>query len=293
MSRRSNGFVTPPAVTQLPYFDAILAACRENESDVIRAFGRNVHWGYWKDPAKATGTVDDFVLASDAMTQKVCDAAGIRDGMSVLDAGCGFGGTIASIDARFSNMKLAGINIDARQIERARAEVKPKPGNTIEFVVGDACTLPFADESFDVVTAVECIFHFPSRVRFLREARRVLKPGGTIMVSEYVAPGRTYGLLGLAGLPNLRTIQGFYGDDIPIPPSWYRAYALRAGLTQPEVIDVSENVLPTFPVVEGLIPKFPIGAAGQESAYRATKLIAMLSRRRWMRYQIFTFKARR
>ncbi len=276
---------------QLPYFDAILAACRHDETDVIRSFGDNVHWGYWDDPTAADGSVDDFVLASDAMTRKVCAAAGIRDGLTVLDAGCGFGGTVASINARFERMTLTGLNIDPRQIARARHNVAARPGNTIDFVVEDACQLPFADRSFDVVMAVECIFHFPSRLRFLREARRVLRPGGALMVSEFVAPARTFARLVLAGLPNLRTIQGFYGDDIPIPPSSYQVLARLARLGLPTVLDISRNVLPTFPVVLDLVDKFPIGERGQRSARFATELIARMSERGWMRYQVFTFRA--
>ena len=277
---------------QLPYFDAILDACQKNESDVIRTFGQNVHWGYWENPESATGSVDDFVRASDAMTRKVCDAAGIRDGMAVLDAGCGFGGTVANLDSRFSGMKLTGLNIDRRQIERARGEVKARAENTIAFVVGDACELPFADASFDVVLAVECILYFPSRMRFLREASRVLKPGGTLIVSEYVAPVRTYPLMALAGVPNLRTIKRFYGDTIPIPPSWYRAFARRAGFSAPEVVDVSRKVLPTFPFLLSLLPRFPLDPTAQDAAIRATRLIARMSERGWIRYQVLTFRIR-
>src|SRR5438034_5931485 len=52
------------------------------------------------------------------------------------------------------------------------------PYTTLFRSEADACALPFPDASFDRVLAVECIFHFPSRLRFLKEAARVLKPGG-------------------------------------------------------------------------------------------------------------------
>ena len=49
----------------------------------------------------------------------MCDVAEIRDGMRIIDVGCGFGGTIASLNERFSELELVGVNIDSRQLERA------------------------------------------------------------------------------------------------------------------------------------------------------------------------------
>ncbi len=83
-------------------------------------------------------------------------------------------------------MDLTGLNIDARQLAAAEAQTKPANGNKIGWVEADACRLPFEDNSFDRVLAVECIFHFPSREKFLAEAARVLKPGGYLAVSDFV-----------------------------------------------------------------------------------------------------------
>lgn len=275
---------------ELPYFDAILEACRRDAVDVARAWGRNTHWGYWADPTTANGSVDDFVAASEAMTRLVCDVAGVRDGMSVLDVGCGFGGVVASLNDRFQDLKLTGLNIDPRQIARAQREVTPRGTNSIQFVVGDACALALPDASFDVVLAVECIFHFPSRVRFMREARRVLKPGGVLMISEYVAQVLTLPLLAACGLANLRTIEAFYGKDTPIPPACYDLFAWRTGFERPVVADISANVLPTFPFLIDLLPRFPLDGAALEGAIHATRVIGEMSARRWMRYQVFTFR---
>ncbi len=92
------------------------------------------------------------------------------DGARILDVGCGFGGTIDHLDERLDGCELVGLNIDRRQLARARALVTPRRDNTVDFVAGDACRLPFADASFDFLSAVECAFHFPSRKQFFREA---------------------------------------------------------------------------------------------------------------------------
>ena len=155
---------------QLPYFDTLLSQLDDGAGDIAVAFGQHVHWGYWANPRRATGTASDYAAAAERMTAEICEAAAIRGDQSVLDVGCGFGGTIASIDQRFRGMRLSG----------------PHDGNQVEFVEGTASRLPFADASFDVVLAVEAIFHFPDRPQFFAEAHRVLKPGGKMVVSDFV-----------------------------------------------------------------------------------------------------------
>jgi ubiquinone/menaquinone biosynthesis C-methylase UbiE len=79
------------------------------------------------------------------MTHRVTEAGRVRDGMRVLDCGCGFGGTIASPNERFSGLDLVGLNIDARQLEVAERKVEAAPGNSVSFLQGDACELPVED----------------------------------------------------------------------------------------------------------------------------------------------------
>lgn len=159
-------------VIDLPYFDLLL---EHRAEPAARVFERYVHWGYWANPASATRDLGEFAAAMERLNTEIVDAARPADGQAVLDAGCGFGGTLASLQRRFKSTDLTGVNIDPRQLKLARLQV-PGP----RFIEGDACALPLPDASFDRVLAVECIFHFPSRAKFLREAARVLKPGGLL-----------------------------------------------------------------------------------------------------------------
>src|SRR5262249_32810414 len=136
---------------RLPFFDFLLDRFQAGDQDTLLAFGRHVHWGYWPDPLAADGSVADFADAAERLARHLCDAARVNDGSRVLDCGCGFGGTIASMNERFTQLSLVGLNVDARQLARARTEVRPTVSNRINFVRGDGCQLPFADASFDAV----------------------------------------------------------------------------------------------------------------------------------------------
>lgn len=165
-------------VIELPYFDILLEGRRRGEP-AARAFERFVHWGYWDEPARATLDLGEFDAAMERLNAEVLAGAALADGQAVLDAGCGFGGTLAGLARDLPRAALTGLNIDARQLEHAR-----RAAPAARFVEGDACAMPFPDASFDRVLAVECVFHFPSRLRFLKEAARVLRPGGRAALSE-------------------------------------------------------------------------------------------------------------
>jgi SAM-dependent methyltransferase len=97
---------------RLPYFDYLLAALKEGNEAVAKSFGRHVHWGYWEHPKQAALTTEDFAQASEELSRQVCLAGHIQNNQSVLDVGCGFGGTIAHINENYQGMNLVGINLD-------------------------------------------------------------------------------------------------------------------------------------------------------------------------------------
>jgi SAM-dependent methyltransferase len=271
----------------LPYFDQVLQRLEAGDPQLERCFGNHVHWGYWKDPHPSElSAIQEFPQAAEALTRLMLDQAHLQAGESVLDVGCGFGGTIDSLNQNWDGLALTGLNLDARQIERARQFVQPRAANTIEWIVADACALPLATDSLDVVLAVECIFHFPSRQAFLQEAQRVLRTGGRLVLSDFV-PCRPLAIL-LRVLQSLRGAPFSNGTYGPVDCRWdqrrYASQAKRHGLELRNDLDITVHTLPTYAVVRKLF-----AAMGAESAVRDTARIEQLSRWGWLRYRILTF----
>jgi SAM-dependent methyltransferase len=101
--------------------------------------------------------------------------AGRTRPLDVLDFGCGTGAFLEHL-ARFGTVSAVDGDPDAVRFchERGRSEVRH---------VGPTEPLPFADESFDLVTTLDVIEHIEDDVAALRELRRVMRPGGLLLVA--------------------------------------------------------------------------------------------------------------
>src|SRR5581483_11909615 len=100
-------------------------------------------------------------------------------GSRVLDVACGSGYGSALL-ARAA-AEVTGVDVAADAIAHARA--KYAHAANLQFREGDCVALPFADGSFDVVVSFETIEHIAAQERFLAELRRVLAPGGLLVLS--------------------------------------------------------------------------------------------------------------
>jgi ubiquinone/menaquinone biosynthesis C-methylase UbiE len=110
------------------------------------------------------------------------------EGKDVLEVGSGRGGG-ASYIARYLHPKsYTGLDICRPAIRFSKARYADQ-GN-LEFRVGNALSLPFANDSFDVVINVESAQHYGDMGRFLEEVHRVLRPGGHLLMACFEDPSK-------------------------------------------------------------------------------------------------------
>ena len=159
-------------VPALDYIPGLIAAYKAGHAR------DHVHLGYWPE-----GATYGWQAAQDAMTDLHLDALDLRDGTTLVDIGCGIGGSLRMANARLRDSKLIGVNIDPRQIAICRQQ-RGVGGNEVSWIQSDAGQVPLPDYCVDRILSLEAMFHFPERAMFIEEASRLLRPGGRLVCSD-------------------------------------------------------------------------------------------------------------
>jgi ubiquinone/menaquinone biosynthesis C-methylase UbiE len=214
-----------------------VAAFYDNVAAMEILFGESIHVGCWPEGEGELPLAD----AQRQLASRVAAAASAREGMRLLDVGCGTGGPARWL-ARTLGVSVRGVAISPNQVAAATARsLREGLGGRAVFQVTDAAALPFADGEFDAAIAIESIFHMPDKPGALREVCRVLRGGAALIIAEFAErePGALVAdsdaaasLLGLMDIPS--------GED-------YRQLLTAAGFDVKDIADISDQVMPTFP----------------------------------------------
>jgi SAM-dependent methyltransferase len=131
-----------------------------------------------------TDAVVDVHAARTAAREAAFLLPHLRPGMRLLDVGCGPGTITLGLAAAVAPGSSVGLDLEPGVLERGRREADARGVRNLRFEVGQAYALPFPDGSFDAVFAHTLLEHVDDPPRALREARRVLVPGGVLGVRD-------------------------------------------------------------------------------------------------------------
>jgi ubiquinone/menaquinone biosynthesis C-methylase UbiE len=168
----------------------------------------------------------------------------------VVDIGCGTGALSIPVAERLPKARVVGVDGDPEVLDLARS----KPGaEAVEWIEGLAGALPMKDGEADVVLTSLVLHHLPPATKreLLADARRVLRPGGRLIVADWAAP---QDVVASAGFVLLQMLDGFATTNdnrhglIP-------RLIVQAGFPEPRLLRRVRTALGTFDVLVTDVPR--------------------------------------
>ena len=150
---------------------------------VPQTTGRLIHWAKYYDLVVQIMTLG----RAGAIRRLTVDQAQIKPGDRILDVGCGTGAlTLLAQERAGSAGQALGIDPSPEMIDVARGKARRKH-SAVDFRAGVIEQLPFPDSSFDVVLSSLMMHHLPGdlKPKALAEVRRVIKPGGRLVIIDF------------------------------------------------------------------------------------------------------------
>lgn len=147
--------------------------------------GLAIHYGYWDETTKT------FRQSLQRFNEILSEKAEIKKSDKILDAGCGVGGGSIFLAKKFG-CRVTGITICKKQVKAAKINAENNNvADLVDFYEMDYMNTKFDDFSFDVVWALESVC-YSDKKRFIKEAFRILKKGGRLIIADGFASKSNY-----------------------------------------------------------------------------------------------------
>jgi tocopherol O-methyltransferase len=197
-----------------------------------------IHFGYFDE------TVRDHRESLVKINEVLAQYLGIARDDRVLDAGCGIGGSALWM-AEHAGCQVTGINITPYQVQMARSAARQRGlDDSVRFELADFTQTGLPSESFTVIWALESVVHAEHKEDFAAEARRLLAPGGRLMIAEYLVRDEPI----LTEEERIVMVPWLEGWAMPnlFGERQYREVLAAAGFDGIRVVDISKQVEPSL-----------------------------------------------
>lgn len=202
--------------------------------------GEDFHFGYFRTETES------LEVATANLTTLMAETGSIGPDMSILDVGCGIGNPACVLAERYG-CRVTGISTSGSGVEEAHRRAQKRGcSDRVSFSVADGMDNGFPDATFDRVWVLEASHLMPQKDALLAECARVLRPGGRVVLCDVIL-GRELPLRAvLSRAQDFIHLHYAFGRAKMETLETYRRFGELAGLRAAQLMDISDQTLPTF-----------------------------------------------
>lgn len=202
--------------------------------------GGYLNFGLWEEGIR------DYLGAAENMVRRMGTLLGLDGESRLLDVGCGMGAQDIYLLGEFGPQSIDALDVTWPHVEHARRRAREANcEGRARFHHGTATSLPFTDESFTHVLSIEAPEHFDTREVFMREAYRVLEPGGVAAFADYTLKREPRNIFERFIVEAARSLWKVPRVNV-ITSDAYRETMQRTGFVNVEVEEVGRLTIPGY-----------------------------------------------